>query len=198
MRKNENKFWNNLDANQRKALLDLANDASIIIKPADKSGAIVIMNSNDYSEACLNSLLDTDFYEELPNDANPEYKAKINDKIDDLLSKELINALKLQISNKDPELLISMDYRKYTKNTPLSHHLHQSVMDLTLVLPKFRNSLTLTLNLLPRILHPTSRTHRTLLRELNQMLPPQLSRQKLSWPLWMSHPFILTLIMRRE
>ena len=49
------------------------------------------MNSNDYSEACLNSLLDTDFYEELPNDANPEYKAKINDKIDDLLSKELIN-----------------------------------------------------------------------------------------------------------
>ena len=49
------------------------------------------MNSNDYSEACLNSLLNTDFYEELPNDANPEYKAKINDKIDDLLSKELIN-----------------------------------------------------------------------------------------------------------
>ena len=89
MRKNENKFWNNLDSNLRKALLDLANDASIIIKPADKGGAIVIMNSNDYSEACLNSLLDADFYEEL--NANPEYKAKINDKIDDLLSKELIN-----------------------------------------------------------------------------------------------------------
>ena len=84
-------FWNNLDTNQRKALLDLANDASIIIKPADKGGAIIIMNSNDYSEACLNSLLNTDFYEELPNDANPEYKAKLNDKIDDLLSKELIN-----------------------------------------------------------------------------------------------------------
>ena len=89
--KNKNKFWNNLDTNQRKALLDLANDASIIIKAADKGGAIIIMNSNDYSEACLNSLLNTDFYEELPNDANPEYKAKSNDKIDDLLSKELIN-----------------------------------------------------------------------------------------------------------
>ena len=35
--------------------------------------------------------MNTDFYEELPNDANPEYKAKVNDKIDDLLSKELIN-----------------------------------------------------------------------------------------------------------
>ena len=54
-------FWNNLDTNQWKALLDLANDASIIIKPADKGGAIIIMNSNDYSEACLNSLLNTDF-----------------------------------------------------------------------------------------------------------------------------------------
>ena len=46
------------------------------------------MNSNDYSEACLNSLLSTGFYEEIPNGANPEYKAKIYDKINDLLSKE--------------------------------------------------------------------------------------------------------------
>ena len=35
--------------------------------------------------------MNTDFYEEVANDANPEYKAKINDKINDLLSKELIN-----------------------------------------------------------------------------------------------------------
>ena len=55
------------------------------------------MNSNDYSVTCLNSLLDTDFCEELPNDANPEYQAKINDKIDDLLSTELIN--RFEISN---------------------------------------------------------------------------------------------------
>ena len=38
-----------------------------------------------------NGLFDTDFYEELPNGTNPKYKAQINDKIDDLLSKELIN-----------------------------------------------------------------------------------------------------------
>ena len=99
--------------------------------------------------------------------------------------------LKLQISNKDLRLPLPMDCRKYTKNTSLSHHCDQSAADLIFVLPKFWNSLMLTLNLLPRILHPTSRTNQTLLRELNQMLPPQLSRQKLSWPLWMSHPFIL-------
>ena len=122
LRKNENKFWNNLDTNQRKALLDLANDALIIIKPADKGGAIVSMNSNDYSEACLNSLLNTDFYKELPNDANPEYKAKINDKIDDLLSKELINNFEASNLKQRSRTPISMDCRKYTKNTSLSHH----------------------------------------------------------------------------
>ena len=119
LRKNENKFWNKLDTNQRKALLDLENDASIIIKPADKGGAIVIMNSNDYSEACLNSLLDTDFYEKLPNDAKPEYKAKINDKIDDLLSKELINdfeASNLKQGSRTPHFLWAAE------NTQRMHH----------------------------------------------------------------------------
>ena len=39
------KFWNILDNDQRKALLDLANDPSITIKPAEKGGSIVIMNT---------------------------------------------------------------------------------------------------------------------------------------------------------
>ena len=68
-----------------KKMRDLTYTGNIlkILLPADKGGAIVIMNSYYNSEVCLNSLLDTDFYDELPNDANPEYKAKINDKIDD-------------------------------------------------------------------------------------------------------------------
>ena len=43
--KNQNKFWNNLNDEERKAIVDLANDDSIIIKHADKGGSIVIMNS---------------------------------------------------------------------------------------------------------------------------------------------------------
>ena len=39
LKNNENKFWNNFDNDQRKALLDLANDPSITIKPADKGGS---------------------------------------------------------------------------------------------------------------------------------------------------------------
>ena len=89
--KNQNKIWNNLSDEQRKAIVDLANDDSIIIKPADKGSSIVIMNSNDYINACFDTLADPNFYEELPSDPNPDYRAKIDQKIDELLSSELIN-----------------------------------------------------------------------------------------------------------
>ena len=191
-------FWNNLDTNQRKALLDLANDASIIIKPADKGGAIIIMNSNDYSEACLNSLLNTDFYEELPNDANPEYKAKINDKIDDLLSKELINdfeASNLKQGSRTPHFYglpkIHKEYITFPPLRPICRGFNSCTAKISEFIDAYLKPLAQNTS-------SYSRTHQTLLRELNQMLPPQLYRQKLSWSLWMSHPFILTLIMKRE
>ena len=66
--KNQNKFWNNLSDEQRKAIVDLANNDSIIIKPADKGSSIVIMNWNDYISACFDTLADPNFYEELPSD----------------------------------------------------------------------------------------------------------------------------------
>ena len=49
--------------------------------------------------ACLYSLLDTDFSEELPNNTNGKYKAAINEKFDDLLSKELLNSFEVSIYN---------------------------------------------------------------------------------------------------
>ena len=76
---------------QRKAIVDLAKDDSIIIKHADKGGSIVIMNSDDYINAFFDTLADPNFYEELSSDPNPDYRAKIDQKIDELLSSELIN-----------------------------------------------------------------------------------------------------------
>ena len=76
--KNQNKFSSNLSVEQRKAIVDLENDDSIIIKPADKGGPIVIMNSDDYINACFDTLADPNFYEELPSDPNPDYRAKID------------------------------------------------------------------------------------------------------------------------
>ena len=57
----ERKFWNNLTASQREAILDLSKDDSIIIKPADKGGVLVIMDSVDYKKGCLQILSDKEF-----------------------------------------------------------------------------------------------------------------------------------------
>ena len=88
IKKNENKFWNNLSDDQRKALIHLSNDQSITIKPADKGGSIVIMEK--YKMECLKALSDPNFYEELPSDPNPEYQDTIDGTMDDLLSEEII------------------------------------------------------------------------------------------------------------
>ena len=76
IKKNENKFWNNLRDDQRKALIHLSNDKSITLKPADKGGAIVIKDIEKYEMECLKTLSDPNFYEELPSDPNPEYRGK--------------------------------------------------------------------------------------------------------------------------
>ena len=105
LKNNENKFWNNLDNDQRKALLDLANDPSITIKPADKGGSMVIMNTDNYEKSCLNGPLNPNFYGELPADPNPKYRTDLDEKIDDLLSSDIINgfeAFKLQDGSRTP------------------------------------------------------------------------------------------------
>ena len=105
LKNNENKFWNNLDNDQRKVLLDLANDPSITIKLAYKGGSILIINTDDYVKSCLNSPSDSNFYEELPTDPNPKYRTDLDQKIDDLLSSNIINefeASKLQCGSRTP------------------------------------------------------------------------------------------------
>ena len=75
---------------QRKALIHLSNDKSITIKPADKGGPIVIMDTEIYEMECLKTLSDPNVYEELPSEPNPEYRDTIDETIDDLLSEEII------------------------------------------------------------------------------------------------------------
>ena len=156
------------------------------------------MNSNDYSEACLNSLLNTDFYEELPNDANPEYKAKINDKIDDLLSKELINdfeASNLKQGSRTPHFY----------GLPKMHKEYITFPPLRPICSGFNSCTAKISEFIDAYLKPLAQNTSSYIKDtsdfverIESMSPPQLSRQKLSWPPWMSHLFILTLIMKRE
>ena len=85
------KLVNNLTQHQRKSLIGLTKDTSIIIKPSDKSGCVVVMGIEDYEEACLSQLNDKTFYEELPADPNVDYKKNLIKEVEVLKSSKLIS-----------------------------------------------------------------------------------------------------------
>ena len=55
----------NLSQNELKALQELRSNPNIVIKPADKGGAIVLMNKQDYLNEGLRQLNDPQFYKEI-------------------------------------------------------------------------------------------------------------------------------------
>ena len=60
--------WNNLSKREREALQNLRCDESIVIKIADKGGAIVVMNKTDYVRNITEDLDNENYYRKLPND----------------------------------------------------------------------------------------------------------------------------------
>ena len=56
----------NLSPQQFQTLKTLKNNPNIIIKPADKGGAVVVMNKNLYKQEALRQLGNTDYYRPLP------------------------------------------------------------------------------------------------------------------------------------
>ncbi len=63
-------------------MYDLQIDTSIVIKPADKGGAIVIQNNVDYVRECERQLSDLDFYKKLSGDPTQMFKHKIHSALD--------------------------------------------------------------------------------------------------------------------
>ena len=66
--------FNNLTNSERKALYDLKNDKSIVIKSADKGSAVVVWNREDYIKEAEKQLGDQEVYEEVSNNAAPVLK----------------------------------------------------------------------------------------------------------------------------
>ena len=89
----ENKVWNNLSGEQRKSLKDISQDKSIVVKPSDKSGGVVVMNTCDYERSCLDQLENPVFYEEVTSDPNPDYRDMLDGMINELHSANLISDL---------------------------------------------------------------------------------------------------------
>jgi GIY-YIG catalytic domain len=74
------------------ALKALSKNESIIIKPSDKGGAIVLMDRTQYVAECLRQLQDTKYYKELTTPTFLENIPQINSILSDLLKLKIITS----------------------------------------------------------------------------------------------------------
>ena len=78
---------NNLNERERAALIRLSNDRNIVIKPADKGGATVSLNSEDYVAEALRQLDNTEYYKKVDRDYTKEHEKNIDECITTLVIK---------------------------------------------------------------------------------------------------------------
>ena len=74
----------NLSRSERKAITELTNNDKIVIKPADKGGATVVLNRSDYIAEAERQLQDDRFYKELTVDPTEDHNNKVIEYITDL------------------------------------------------------------------------------------------------------------------
>ena len=81
----------NITREQRNAIKELQNNTEIVIKPADKGGAMVILNRADYIREGNRQLSDTNFYLKTDTDLSSLHHDEIKNQIDDMLKNEEID-----------------------------------------------------------------------------------------------------------
>ena len=81
----------NLTREEEKARQELRNNCKIIIKPADKGSAVVIMNREDYIAEGLRQLGDTNFYKEVSDNFTKYHKKLVDLKVMHMLSSKEIS-----------------------------------------------------------------------------------------------------------
>ncbi len=72
------KVHDNLTKGEREALQKLMKDDTIVIKPADKGGAVVIQNKSDYIDECTRQLKNRDHYRRTGTDQTKDVASKVN------------------------------------------------------------------------------------------------------------------------
>ena len=81
--KSKHRSHGNLDKTEKQSLLDLKADTSIIIREADKGGAVVVLNKSDYVNECYRQLLDEKTYTKLASNPSGQFKTTVNASLQD-------------------------------------------------------------------------------------------------------------------
>ena len=81
----------NLSRGELEALKSLRERDDVIISKADKGGAVVIQDIDDYITEAKRQLGDTEYYQKIDHDLTPTHTQKVNDPISQLAAENLIN-----------------------------------------------------------------------------------------------------------
>ena len=91
----------NLTPLERSAIKELINNHDIIIKPADKGAAVVVMNREDYLKEGYRQLSDVKFYRVLNEDPTERHRIEVNNMLEDMKQNgEIDETTQLYLSNK--------------------------------------------------------------------------------------------------
>ena len=77
-------FINNITPQERAAIRELKDNQKIIIKPADKGSAVVILNRDDYLSEGYKQLSDTNFYLKQDSDLTEKHRIEVQSFLDRL------------------------------------------------------------------------------------------------------------------
>ena len=82
---NRNTKFSNLSSEEWAALKNLSKRNDIVVKSADKGGAVVVWRSDLYQKEALRQLSDTSFYAKIPKDLTSKNQKLVKDTIQNLI-----------------------------------------------------------------------------------------------------------------
>ena len=89
---NRNTKFPNLSSEERVALKNLSKRKDIIVKAADKGGALVVWRADLYQKEALRQLSDTSFYAKVDKDFTSTNQQVVKSTINDLIVKQELPA----------------------------------------------------------------------------------------------------------
>ena len=114
---NQSNFFQNLSRNERNTLQALGNDPTLVIKPADKGGGIVLLTPDMYRTECLRLLSDSDSYLPLRNDPTKRLQTSIKSMVCEAEAMGWILPLEADfLVNKQPKIPYFYTLPKIHKN----------------------------------------------------------------------------------
>ena len=100
---NRNTKFSNLSSEERVALKNLSKRRDIIVKAADKGGALVVWQADLYQKEALRQLSDTSFYSKVDKDLTSTNQRIFKSTINDLIVKQELPATATNLVIKTPK-----------------------------------------------------------------------------------------------